>query len=295
MPIGQSILIPLTALSFDPRQNYRRGDDPKLDELAQSMRDLGLIQPIVVCQAGAGFDVVAGFRRVAAAHLLHWESISATVASRERADLIRLAENFDRENPTTYETSRYLYELSKGVHGRRRTSGELAEAVGLSASHVRNLIRVYRDAPSEVREAWEADRDHRFTFAHLNALVLQAKRGENVSGALAKILRPEPELEAEAAAPVVQGPQRRGEKGERGAKAPKATAGRRLGPSGAERMAKALAVAGEERLRTDDRAVLLLEVLGAVAGRVPATHVQARVDEVLRDLGVAPAAKAGAA
>lgn len=108
-----------------------------------------------------------------------------------------------------------------------------------------------------MREAWEADRDRRFTFARLNELVLKAKRGEEFRGALAGILPPIDEPSS-AAGPM---PPPRPEGG------PRKMDTRRLGPRGAERMAKALAAAGEERLRTDDRALLLLEVLSAVAGK----------------------------
>lgn len=282
--IGDTFDVPLAALGLNPARNYRRAtaEDPTLAELAQSMRELGQLQPILVAYDGAGtLGLVAGFRRATAAQAIGWTTVRATLIDGANADLARLAENFDRTNPTTYETSRYLYELATGAHGRRRTYGELAQALGLSASHVRNLVRVYRDAPQVVREAWKADRDRRFTFARLNELVLKVKRGEDLSGALGGVLT---QFEETARAAPHSGAARE--------KAPKSGM-RRLGPSKAERMARELAAAGEERLGTDDRALLLLEVLSAVAGRLPVAQVQARVDGVLADLGVSVTRKNG--
>lgn len=269
----ESFDLPLADLKANA--NYRNGgkpgEDPELDSLAQSIRDLGQLQPVLVAASSDGWILAAGFRRVAAAISLGYETVRAVAVDPERVDLVRLAENFDRTDPTSYDTCRYLYELNKGRHGaRKRTQGEIAEAVGLSAGHVGNLIRFYRDAPPEMREAWAADRDQRFTFTALNTLTREAKRCGDFTGELEKVL-----AKPSASAPAMAKPKKNGK-----------PLPRRLGRSGAERLALQLGAVDPEVLQTDERAVIMLEVLGAVAGKVPASQVKDRLDLILGDLGI---------
>lgn len=268
--------------------NYRTGsDDPDLSNLAQSIRELGQLQPVLVAQTPTGWVLAAGFRRVAAVMTLGQPTVRAQEVPADRVDLIRLAENFDRQDPTSYETCRYLYELNRGRDGaRKRTHGEIAQAVGLSATHVGNLIRFYRDAPAQLREAWKQDRDQRFTFAALNAIVTKAKRREDFGGVLGRVLgheAPKP-----SAALPIDG------EGNTSKPKPSKSGTRRLGRTGAERLACTLAEVGQDRLKTDERAVILLEVLGAVAGHVPASRIKERVEAILGDLGVTPPTKPSA-
>lgn len=257
--------------------NYRIDhEDAELANLAQSMRELGQLQPVLVARTDSGWVLAAGFRRVAALISIGGPSVRAQEVPADQVDLVRLAENFDRQDPSSYETCRYLYELNRGRDGtRKRTHGEIAQAVGLSARHVGNLIRVYRDAPPELRDAWKQDRDRRFTFSALNEIVVKAKRGEDFSGVLEAALgarkapkAPTAAAQPEAGASKVQGPKRR------------------LGRTGAKKLVLELLGAGAERLKTDERAVILLEVLGAVSGEVPVAEVKSRVAGVLKDLGV---------
>lgn len=261
-----------------PLANYRDHMDPDLDALAQSIRDLGQLQPVLVAETPEGWVLAAGFRRVTALLSLGAPTVQAKRVPADKIDLVRLAENFDRANPTSFETCRYLHELHTGSRGTRRTFGEIAQAVGRSARYVGNLVRFFREAPPALRDAWRDDRDSLFTFSRLSDLVMRAKRGENFEGALASVLGKKPA--AVAAGPAGSPPP----KPAKGTKAPV----RRLGRTGADRLARMLAQAGEDRLKTDERAVIVLELLGAVAGHVPANQVKARVESILADLGFDP-------
>jgi ParB-like chromosome segregation protein Spo0J len=182
--LGETFELPLSKIEVPdaPEARNYRDEDPDgsgLRDLALSMAELGQLHPVLVYWTGRGYAVAAGFRRVAAlqayAARYNFKKVAVKLVAEEVADLVRLAENFDRANPTTFETCRYVAELLDGDRGKKRTAPEVAGAIGVSVSHARNLARFYRAAPPEVRERWQADRDGRFSFRVLDALARRLK------------------------------------------------------------------------------------------------------------------------
>jgi len=106
-----------------------RMDDHQLSDLMQSMRENGLIQPIVVRKANKGnFEVVAGHRRFSAATKLGWKKIDVSVVKEndEQSAIINLSENVARVNPSLNELGLAYRSLSKlGL-----TNKEIATRVG---------------------------------------------------------------------------------------------------------------------------------------------------------------------
>ena len=137
----------ITANPNQPRQNF---DEEALAELVHSLREVGLLQPIVVRPVDTGYEIVAGERRWRAAQEAGWETIPAVVRETADADLLRdaLLENLHRVqlNPLE-EAAAYQQLLSDfGV-----TQEELADRLGRSRPHLTNTLRLLRLPPAVQR------------------------------------------------------------------------------------------------------------------------------------------------
>lgn len=113
------INIGLDAIRTGDQDNHRFDLDPTaLGELAKSMKADGLINPIRLRQRDDGYELVAGFRRVAAARSLGWRHISATLTAHDGADddSQRLAENLFRTDLTPVEQANAI-KLYQARHG----------------------------------------------------------------------------------------------------------------------------------------------------------------------------------
>jgi ParB family chromosome partitioning protein len=123
---------------FQPRATF---DDSALTELANSIRENGLLQPIVVRTAGGGFEVVAGERRLRAVESLGWDRVA--VVSRQLSDeqmlVVALVENLQRENLSPLEEARGYQQLI-GRFGL--TQEEVGRHVGRERSTVSNALRL---------------------------------------------------------------------------------------------------------------------------------------------------------
>jgi ParB family transcriptional regulator, chromosome partitioning protein len=115
----------------------------QIDELAASLAAHGLLQPIVVCQVGGEFEVVAGHRRLAAARSLGWQSIPAIVrSSNDDAYLLTLVENLQRMDLTPREEADALAVL---VRQRGWSTRQVAAAIQRSQALVSKRLRVFED------------------------------------------------------------------------------------------------------------------------------------------------------
>jgi len=99
--------IPIDAISVNPYQPRRNFDQKKLDELAKSIREQGVIQPIIVRRFGNGYELVAGERRLRASKIVGLKTIPAIVRQLEDQDMIEIAfiENLQREQLDEVETA----------------------------------------------------------------------------------------------------------------------------------------------------------------------------------------------
>jgi ParB family chromosome partitioning protein len=148
---GGSIEIPLARIRENPRQPRLRMDDDALAGLAESIRQHGVIQPILVTETIDGYTLVAGERRVRAARLAGLERIPAIVrqlADRQQLELA-LVENLQREDLDPMEAAHAYRQLMDEFSF---TQEDLATRVGRARSTVANTLRLL-DLHPAVQEA----------------------------------------------------------------------------------------------------------------------------------------------
>jgi len=142
-PAGESLqLLPTAAIRPNPFQPRTVFDAEALEELAQSIRQQGVIQPIIVRKTNAsGYELIAGERRWRAAELAGLEEIPAVIrdiGDRE-ALAIALIENMQREDLNAMDEARALKKLVDEFVLSHSAAGE---AVGRSRSAISNLLRL---------------------------------------------------------------------------------------------------------------------------------------------------------
>lgn len=142
--------VPLSRVSPNPFQPRRGFDDEALSELETSIRENGLLQPIVLRPAARGFELVAGERRFRALQRLGWETAPAIVRelSDEQMLLLSLVENLQREELNAIEEAVAYQQL---VDGFGLTQAQVAKRVGRNRSTVANSLRLLT-LPAEARE-----------------------------------------------------------------------------------------------------------------------------------------------
>lgn len=159
--------IRLDLISPGEEQPRSRFDDAKTEELAQSIRTHGIIQPITVMSAGDGrYRIIAGERRWRAAKLAALKEIPALVRSNETGDLLELAliENIQREDLNPIEIATAFQRLHQH-HGLSHE--QIAERTGKDRSSVTNTLRLLK-LSSPVREDLIAGH---ITMGHARALL----------------------------------------------------------------------------------------------------------------------------
>jgi ParB family chromosome partitioning protein len=158
--------VPANAIAPNPKQPRSRFDDETLAELAASIREVGILQPIVVRRAGQGYEVVTGERRLRAAKLAGLATVPVVLRDSEDADLLReaLIENIHREDLNPVELAEAFRQLLDDLGLKQE---ELAERVGVSRSHIANTIRLLA-LPLEVQQLLA---DDRLSAGHARALL----------------------------------------------------------------------------------------------------------------------------
>ena len=143
--------VPLAALKpgrFNPRRNFA---EAQLEELAASIRERGLVQPLVVRPStGDTYEIVAGERRWRAAQLanLHELPVVVRALSDQEAVEIAIIENVQREDLNAIEEGEG-YRLLMDGHGY--TQEDLAKVIGKSRSHLANTLRLLK-LPDSVQD-----------------------------------------------------------------------------------------------------------------------------------------------
>ncbi len=143
--------IPVDEIRPRPGQPRRTFREESLQELAASMREHGVVQPLIVRKvAGGGYELVAGERRWRAARLAGMKTVPAIVRplSDAQALEVSLIENLQREDLNPLEEAEAYRQLMEIVG---LTQEQLAERVGKSRSHIANMLRLL-SLPDEVKE-----------------------------------------------------------------------------------------------------------------------------------------------
>lgn len=150
--------------SRQPRKTFR--DEP-LNDLAQSIREKGILQPVIVSRTGDGtFRLIAGERRWKAAHLAGLKRIPALVKDVSSRDAVELAliENLQREELNPVETA----EAFQGLLSEFGISQEeLSQRVGKDRATVANYLRILK-LPEEIRAMVNS---HALSLGHAKALL----------------------------------------------------------------------------------------------------------------------------
>lgn len=138
--------IPLSKIEANPFQPRTDFNEESTRELAQSLVEHGLIQPVVVRSCPGGYQLVAGERRVRAARYLGWETIDAVVRDLDDAGSAQVAliENLQREDLSYWEEAEAYQQLLQEFG---MTQEELAEKIGKSQSAIANKLRLLRLSP----------------------------------------------------------------------------------------------------------------------------------------------------
>ena len=155
----------LSDLRPNPYQPRKVFDEEALNELASSIKEHGVFQPIIVKKSIKGYDIIAGERRFRASKMAGLEKIPAIVRDFTDDQMMEIAllENLQRENLSAIEEA-VAYKAM--IEHMNLTQDELAKRVGKSRSHVTNIIGLLR-LPKVVQDMIS---DNRITMGHARAL-----------------------------------------------------------------------------------------------------------------------------
>lgn len=153
----------LTPNLFQPRKNF---DKEKMEELKDSIKKHGMIQPIIVRKMTNGYEIVAGERRLKAAKEIGLKKIPAIIKSvnNEKSLEIALVENIQREDLNPVEQANAFKRLADEFN---LTQQELAEATGKSRALVTNTIRLLKLNPEIQKNISEG----KISFGHAKLLL----------------------------------------------------------------------------------------------------------------------------
>jgi len=165
---------------FQPRKNFR---EDALRQLAESMKELGIIQPLVVFKREGKYFIVVGERRWRAAQLLKWEKIPALVKEFSDNDIMAeaLIENIQREELNAME-------IAEGIEALISQSGEgqqeIADKLGMNRTTVTNFLRLLK-LPGKIKEYVAGEK---LDQGHARAL-LSLKNNADMLEAAEKMIR----------------------------------------------------------------------------------------------------------
>lgn len=150
----------------NPRQPRRYFDEQRIAELAESIRQQGMLQPLVVRKADSGYELIVGERRFRAAQRAGLERIPVIVKEVSDAESLEIAlvENIQREELTPIEEALAYRQLMDEF---RLTQEDVARRVGKSRPVIANLLRVL-NLPEEIKE--DVDRGH-LSVGHARSLL----------------------------------------------------------------------------------------------------------------------------
>lgn len=150
VPEGPATSAAVTAIRPNPWQPRTEFVPERLRELADSIRQRGVLQPLVVRPAGAGFELISGERRFRAAQLAGLTSVPVVVREASDAEMLEIAliENVQREDLNPIEEARAYRRM---VDELELTQDAVAERVGKDRSTVANALRLLQ-LPARIQE-----------------------------------------------------------------------------------------------------------------------------------------------
>ena len=173
-PAGRPLEIPIEQIERNPYQTRSAFDEEKLNELAQSIRASGVVQPIVVREAGEGkYQLIMGERRWRASQIAGKTTVPAIVrqVSNEQAMEMTIIENLQRTDLNPMEQARAYARLSREFS---LTQEQMAERTGKDRASVTNFLRLLK-LPQPAQQMVEAGE---LTFGHARALLALSSEPE---------------------------------------------------------------------------------------------------------------------
>ena len=170
--------VPIAAIQPNPYQPRESWDESAIRELADSIREKGVLQPLLVRRVGDSYQLIAGERRFRAAQLAGLERVPVTLRDVDDRESLELAlvENLQRENLNPIEEARAYEQLSQEFS---LTQDEIARRVGKSRSAVANSLRLLQ-LPPEIREQL---RTGKLSAGHARTLLALPSPAEQVEAA----------------------------------------------------------------------------------------------------------------
>ncbi len=149
-PKNGIIQVKLKDLRANPYQPRKVFDSKALEELAASIKEHGVFQPIIVKKSIKGYEIIAGERRVKASLLAGLEEIPAIVRDFDDTEMMEIAllENLQRENLNAIEEAMAYKKLQETL---ALTQEELSKRLGKSRSHITNMLGILT-LPKEIQE-----------------------------------------------------------------------------------------------------------------------------------------------
>lgn len=163
---GRVLFLPVDAIHPNPNQPRRTFAQPELEELADSIRELGVLQPLTVRRRDGQWELIAGERRLRAARLAGLESVPclSVHTDSQSSSLLALVENLQRRDLDFWEEALALRRLIDTYHVSQE---DVARRIGKSQSAVANKLRLLK-LP---QEALSLLRDGGATERHARALL----------------------------------------------------------------------------------------------------------------------------
>lgn len=165
--------IPVSMIKPSRHQPRREFDKGKLKDLAESIKEKGMIQPVIVQRLKEGYELIAGERRWRAVQMLGIEKVPALIKELSSPEMLEMAliENIQRENLNPIEEALAYNKLIKGF---KMTQEELSRRVGKDRTSVTNTLRLLR-LPEAIRRDIASNR---ISTGHARALLSLRTEGE---------------------------------------------------------------------------------------------------------------------
>ena len=178
------LYLPVSGIRANPNQPRRVFDEAALRELAESIRQYGILQPLTVRRASSGYELIAGERRLRAAKIAGLRSVPCllTAAGAESSSVLALIENIQRRNLHYFEEAAAIAQLIR-TYGLSQE--QAADKLGKSQSAVANKLRLLRLSP----ECAALLREHDLSERHARALLRLTDETERLAALKAIIAR----------------------------------------------------------------------------------------------------------
>ena len=175
-PKEEITMVNIDELRSNPYQPRKVFDQNALEELATSIKEHGVIQPIIIKRSIKGYEIIAGERRVKASKIAGLKEIPAIIRDFTDSEMMEIAllENLQRENLSAIEESMAYEKLLTALS---LTQDQLAKRLGKSRSHITNMLGLLT-LPEEVKEMIQ---EKKITMGHARVISKLEDKEQQIS------------------------------------------------------------------------------------------------------------------